>query len=252
MMPPYGFPSPSENTFMTSDLGTSARQALIALMVRVTPASNPDLRESYRMQIDKATRQELADAGLIIWRKGLRGAIFHELTERGWIRARQEFVVPPPERVSSAWLLHYATLRHLASIMERNDHKIADVFAATDPGPETAPSGETETAPSGETETAPSGETEGTPLEDRIKRAYSEVAESPGDLVSLFSIRERLADFDRAELDRALKEMDRRREIHLDPDPRRNELPQEVLDAAIAVGGEDKHLLTIGQANGPA
>jgi hypothetical protein len=221
---------------MTSDLGTSARQALIALMVRVTPASNPDLRESYRMQIDKATRQELADAGLISWRKGVRGAIFHELTERGWIRARQEFVVAPPERVSSAWLLHYATLRHLASIMERNDHKIADVFAATDPGPETAPS----------------GETEDTPLEDRIKRAYSEVAESPGDLVSLFSIRERLADFDRAELDRVLKEMDRRREIHLDPDPRRNELPQEVLDAAIAVGGEDKHLLTIGQANGPA
>ncbi|WP_148308097.1 hypothetical protein [Actinoplanes friuliensis] len=221
---------------MTSDLGTSARQALIALMVRVTPASNPDLRESYRVQIDKATRQELADAGLISWRKGLRGAIFHELTERGWIRARQEFVVAPPERVSSAWLLHYATLRHLASIMERNDHKIADVFAATDPGPETAPS----------------GKTEDTPLEDRIKRAYSEVAESPGDLVSLFSIRERLADFDRAELDRALKEMDRRREIHLDPDPRRNELPQEVLDAAIAVGGEDKHLLTIGQANGPA
>ncbi|AGZ44167.1 hypothetical protein AFR_29530 [Actinoplanes friuliensis DSM 7358] len=173
---------------------------------------------------------------MISWRKGLRGAIFHELTERGWIRARQEFVVAPPERVSSAWLLHYATLRHLASIMERNDHKIADVFAATDPGPETAPS----------------GKTEDTPLEDRIKRAYSEVAESPGDLVSLFSIRERLADFDRAELDRALKEMDRRREIHLDPDPRRNELPQEVLDAAIAVGGEDKHLLTIGQANGPA
>lgn len=239
MMPRYGFAIPSENTFMTSDLGTSARQALIALMVRVAPASNPDLRENYRMQIDRATRQELADAGLINWRKGLRGAIFHELTERGWIRARQEFVAAPPERVSSAWLLHYATLRHLASAMERNDHKIADIFAATDPGPEVAPSGQTADA-------------EKAPLEERIKRAYLDVAVTPGDLVGLLAIRERLADVDRAELDRVFKEMDRRREIHLDPDPRRNELPQEALDAAVVVGGEDKHLLTIGRANGPA
>lgn len=236
MMPQYGFTFPSEITFMTFDLGTSARQALIALMVRVTPASNPDLRESYRLQIDKATRQELADAGLISWRKGLRGAIFHELTDRGWIRARQEFVAAPPEKVSSAWLLHYATLRHLASIMERSDHKIADVFAATDPGPEAAPSKEGEDAP----------------LEDRIKRAYLDAAGTPGDLVGLLAIRERLDDVDHAQLDRVLKDMDRRREIHLDPDPRRNELPQAALDAAIVVGGEDKHLLTIGQANGQA
>ncbi|MFI7601420.1 hypothetical protein [Actinoplanes sp. NPDC049681] len=184
------------------------------------------------MEIDKATREELTAAGLIIWRKGLRGAIFHELTERGWIRARKEFTSPPPERVSSAWLLHYATLRHLGSMLERHDQKIADVFAETDPGP----------AADGATP-APR-----MPLEDRIKQAYLDLAETPGDLVSLLSLRKRLPDVDRAELDRVLREMDRRRDLHLDPDPGRNELSPEALDAVIVVGGEDKHLLTIGRA----
>lgn len=219
---------------MTSDLGTSARQALIALMVRVTPVSNPDLRKSYRMEIDKATRKELADAKLITWRKGLRGAIFHELTERGWIRAREEFTSPPPEKVSGAWLLHYATLRHLGSMLDRHDQKMADVYAESDPGPATAAEGGDRVRES--------------PLEERIRQAYLELAETPGDLVSLLSLRKRLPDVDRTDLDRVLREMDRRRDIHLDPDPGRNELPPEALDAVIVVGGEDKHLLTIGPA----
>ncbi len=219
---------------MTSDLSTPARQALIALMVRVTPASNPELRQHYRVEIGKAAREELKGAELISAWKGARNAIFHELTDRGWARARQEFLAPPPEKVAGAWLLHYATLRHLASWMERDDRKLADVFAGADPGPE-------QVTPAADGAEVP-------PVEERIKRACRDLAKHPGATVSLFELRQRLGDVARADLDRTLWEMDRRREIHLDPDPGRNALPQEARDAAIAVGGEDKHLISLGEA----
>ncbi|MEV0895662.1 hypothetical protein [Actinoplanes sp. NPDC049802] len=218
----FADPDP-EIAFMAADLSTPARQALVALMVRAERTSNPDLKKRYRVEITKAAREELAGRRLISWEKGARGAIFHELTDLGWARARKEFRSPPPERVSGAWLLHYATLRHLDSLLERGDQQIADLYAEPDPGPPPA----------------------GT-VEERIRDAYADLAAKPGDLIRLVLVRDRLPDVERAEQDRVLKEMDGRREIHLDPDPARNELPQEALDAAILIGGEAKHLITIG------
>jgi hypothetical protein len=211
---------------MAAELSTPARQALIALMVRAERVSNPDLRKAYRIEITKSAREELAAAGLIVFGKGPRNAIFHELTDPGWVRARQEFRSPPPDRVSGAWLLHYATLRHLAGLLDRTDRRIADVFAEPDPGPDTV----------------------GGTIEDRIRGAYHALAEAPGDLVRLTAIRQHLTGIDRADQDRALTDLDRRREIHLDPDPARAELTQDAHDAAILIGGEAKHLITIGRA----
>ena len=215
---------------MAADLSTSARQALIALMVSVEKAANPDLRKNYRINIDKATREELEKAKLIHWEKGPRNAIIHELTERGWARARQEFRTPPPEKVSGAWLLHYATLRHLDSLMSRGDYQLADVYSAPDPGPVT------------------DDETTQVPVEDRIREAYADVAKGPGELVPLVHIRGRLADLARSEQDQILRDLDQRREIYLEADPARNELPPDALKAAIRIGGEDLHLIRIGRA----
>ncbi|GGN18563.1 hypothetical protein FHR83_004075 [Actinoplanes campanulatus] len=210
---------------MTADLSTPARQALIALMVRAERTSNPDLKQRYRVEITKPAREELTAQKLITWETGARRAIFYELTDLGWARARQEFRSPPPEKVSAAWLLHYATLRHLDSLLARGDQQIADLYAEPDPGPPPA----------------------GT-IEERIRGAYADLAERPGDLIRLVLVRDRLTDITRDEQDRVLEELDRRREIHLDPDPARNELPREALDAAILIGGEAKHLITIGPA----
>ncbi|GIF42996.1 hypothetical protein [Actinoplanes xinjiangensis] len=212
---------------MAAELSTPARQVLIALMVRAERVSNPDLRKAYRIEITKAVREELAAAGLLVFEKGPRNAIFHELTDRGWARARREFRCPPPERVSGAWLLHYATLRHLAGLLDRTDRQIADVFTEPDRGPGT-------------------GTGTGS-IEDRILDAYRELAEKPGDLVGLVALRQRLTGVDRTDQDRALAGLDRRREIHLDPDPARHELTPDAHDAAILIGGEAKHLITIGR-----
>ncbi len=207
---------------MVADLSTSARQALITLMVRAEKVSNPDLRKSYRTEIKKDARAELEAEKLITCEVGPRRAIFHELTDKGWVRARQEFRAVPPANLSAAWLLHYATLRQLASLFERSDLQIADAYAQPDRDPEG--------------------------VAERIVKAYFATAGKAGDLVRLAAVRDRLADVDRAEQDRVLLRMDQQRDIHLDPDPRRNELSPEEIDAALVVGGEAKHLIAIDRA----
>src|SRR4051794_29882544 len=82
---------------MSVALSTPARQALVALMLHVTEASNPDLRKLYHVTIEKSARDQLTREKLITWKKGLRGAIFHELTDQGWVRGRDELTLAPPD-----------------------------------------------------------------------------------------------------------------------------------------------------------
>jgi hypothetical protein len=205
---------------MSVALNTPARQALVALMLHVTEASNPDLRKLYHVTIEKSARDQLTSEKLITWKKGLRGAIFHELTDQGWVRGRDELTLAPPEGVGAAWHLLYGTFRHLNDLMIKNGYQLSDVFAREDPGPLS--------------------------VEDRIRQAYGELAGEPGALVSLARLRDELPDIPRKSLDEALLELDRQRAIQLDPDPNRKALSDRAKAAAIPLGGEDKHLITIG------
>jgi hypothetical protein len=220
-------------------LGTPARQALVALMTHVSEASNPELYEQFRMRIEKNVRQELEDAGFIVWRKGMRGTIIHELTEKGWERARREIGSAAPDRVSSAWLLHYGTLGHLNRLLTAHNLQLADLYT----GPSDT---DVNRQPAAMEESRAGGEPDG--IEDRVREAYLRLAETPGGLVSLARLRRGLEDLARDDLDRVLRTMDRRREIQLEPDPNRKALTQAVRDAAVVIGGEDKHLIAIDQS----
>ncbi|MGC4770586.1 hypothetical protein ACLQ25_16625 [Micromonospora sp. DT44] len=230
-------------------LSTSARQALVALMTHVSEASNPDLYEQFRMRIEKSVRAELESAGLIVWRKGLRGTIIHELTDEGWKRARREVGADAPERVSAAWLLHYGTLKHLDRMLAARNLQLADLYVdpLDIPGAEAHPSDEVSTASKSAAVSADTDQAAGEPgrVEDLIRAAYLRLAEKPGALVSLARLRGGLRDLTRDDLDRVLRAMDRRREIQLEPDPNRKVLTQATRDAAVVIGGEDKHLIAI-------
>jgi hypothetical protein len=207
---------------MSVALSTPARQALVALMLHVTEASNPDLRKLYHITIEKSARNQLTREKLITWKKGLRGAIFHELTDQGWVRGRDELTLAPPEGVGAAWHLLYGTFRHLNGLMIKNGYQLSDVFAREDPGPLS--------------------------VEDRIRQAYGELAGEPGDLVSLARLRDELPDIPRKSLDEILLDLDRQRAIQLEPDPHRIVLSDRAKAAAIRLGGEDMHLITIGHS----
>jgi hypothetical protein len=78
-----------------------------------------------------------------------------------------------------------------------------------------------------------------------IASIYSQLADRPNDLVSLARLRASLPHISREELDAVLKQMDRERLIHLDPDPNTKAIPKEGKDAAVRLGGEDKHFISI-------
>lgn len=80
-------------------------------------------------------------------------------------------------------------------------------------------------------------------LGDRVREAYDELGGKVGEELSLARLRDKLADVPRAELDAKLREMDRAREIQLEPEPNRKALTDRAKAAAIYLGGEDKHFI---------
>lgn len=87
--------------------------------------------------------------------------------------------------------------------------------------------------------------TTATTTENRIITTIRELATQPGDLVSLTQVRAAIADIDRTEQDRVLKAMDRARVIQLDPAPNRKALTSAAIEAAMVIGGEPKHLVSL-------
>ncbi len=80
-------------------------------------------------------------------------------------------------------------------------------------------------------------------LPERILAAYADLTSRPGGTIYLCDLRVRLGDVDRDELDRALLDMDDRRDIQLEPDPDRAGLTAEMRAAATWLAGRDMHLM---------
>jgi hypothetical protein len=83
--------------------------------------------------------------------------------------------------------------------------------------------------------------------ETAILHAYSKLTGSPGTSVSLARVRDALpSSLARTDVDKALLSLDRARKIQLDPDPNRKALSDRAKAAAIHLGGEDMHLISVG------
>ncbi|MBB5868727.1 hypothetical protein F4553_002106 [Allocatelliglobosispora scoriae] len=216
-------------------LSPNARQSLIGLLLLEGEATNPVLKTRFSLEIGKPAREALIKAGFITAQKGTekgtKQTMYHTLTKSGWERGRTEMTTPPPTSSGAvAWaLLLYGVLGRMDRLMTEKNLTVEQVFSASDIGDEVPAIDDR----------AP---------EDRVLDAYSKLAKRPGDLVSLVHLRDSLADISKADLDRVLKAMDRQRTIQLEPDPNRKALPPEAHEAAISIGGEDKHLITIGRA----
>lgn len=81
------------------------------------------------------------------------------------------------------------------------------------------------------------------PLTLQILAAYEALTPRPGGTIYLADLREHLASVDRAELDATLIDLDRAREIQLEPDPDRAALTQKARAAAVELGGQSMHLM---------
>lgn len=84
-----------------------------------------------------------------------------------------------------------------------------------------------------------------TQIEQRIRTAYKELVAQPAGWVALRRLREHLNDIPRDELDKTLYNMDLTPGVFLEPEVNQKTLTDADWAAAIRIGGEEKHLLSI-------
>ena len=83
-------------------------------------------------------------------------------------------------------------------------------------------------------------------LRDRIRTEYTRLAGMPGKWVNLTDLRPLFADVSKADLDKALAEMLDADDVRLEPEPFGHRIGAAERDAAVHIGGEDRHKLAIG------
>jgi len=214
---------------MDSQLGVPERSILLALMLLVDETPNPTIAEQFGYSVDRKTRERLEKAGYLSSRviTKPRRTYLYSLTDAGWRWCREECGSAAPERAPRAYRLTYGFMRGLDRYLRQAGLELADVFTV---------------APS------PDEESSSQDVELRIRTAYNSLAAAPRGWVSLHRLRTALADLPPDVLDAGLRDIDLQHGVFLVPEPNKKTLSDPERAAAIRIGGEDKHLLSIESA----
>lgn len=202
------------------EYGIPERAVMIALMALNRETFNADLKRRYRLDLKKPARVKLNGEGLVQSRKlGAKG-FAHELTDAGWAWAAAELDAKVPRPAGSAGGALYALLNGLKVALDARGMVIQELFApaAADPAGS---------------------------LRDRIRQAYRNLASRPWDWVELRDLRTQLGDWPRREVDLELIRMFREKDINLTLHEDRGRLTQADRDAALRLGVEDMHLMSM-------
>jgi hypothetical protein len=194
---------------------------MFALMVLGREVPNQELAEVVGFTLTGPERTDLNKRGYVgSERTGPRRSFVHLLSESGWGWCEKELAAggPPPQRGQSPLATAlYVILGGLGEYLERENLRLADLF--TSPAP--------------------------APLAERIRIAYRQLVKEPRGWVGLGDLRSRLDGASAAEVDAALKELSSSGKAHLVPEENRKALTDADHQAAIRVGGQDNHLISI-------
>lgn len=199
--------------------GIPERAAMIALMALNKETPNSELRRRYGLDVKKQTREKLNQDGLVQSRKSGRG-FAHELTDAGWAWVVAELDAKVPPRAGSAGGALYALLNGLKAALDARGMVIQELFAPAAPGPTGS-------------------------LRNRIRQAYRSLAPRPWDWVELRDLRAQLGDWTRREVDLELVRMFREQDVNLTLHEDRGRLTQADRDAALRLGVDDMHLISM-------
>ncbi len=200
--------------------GIPERAVMIALMALNKKTLNTELKRRYGLDVRKPTREKLNREGLLQSRN-LEGKGFaHELTDAGWAWVVAELDARVPPRTGSAGSALYALLNGLKVALDARGMVIQELFAPAAPGPAGS-------------------------LRDRIRQAYRSLASRPWDWVELRDLRTQLGDWPRREVDLELTRMFREKDVNLTLHEDRGRLTQADRDAALRLGVDDMHLISM-------
>ncbi|MFE5566242.1 hypothetical protein ACFQ68_14750 [Amycolatopsis japonica] len=205
---------------MTDRLGQKQTAAMLVLMVIAREVSNPELNEMVGFKLDGKERRQLNELDFVASEQRGR-PFYHELTERGWAWCQDELSreAPPLPRTSLGSAL-YVVLGGLGRHLRREKLRLADLFM-------------------------PEVDLTVEEIESRIRIAYRKLSDAPRDWVGLVDLRPMLGEASSMDVDAVLKELSRSGQIRLIPESNRKTLTAAAHAAAVRIGGEDNHLLSI-------
>lgn len=193
-------------------------QVLVVLMAEARELNNNELRELAGAALTGADNTKLEKTlGLVETDRSHR-PYSHRLTVAGWRVVRSLHTVEPPKMGGSASRTLFTLLRNYNRLLDGRD--------LGQPGPQPAA---------------------GSDAEQRVRAAYAALAKGPGEWVGLADLRDRLSDLDRADVDKALMALLEQDGVRIIPIANTKALKPRDRAAAIRIGGEDCHALSIGQ-----
>ncbi|MBY4128531.1 hypothetical protein HQO83_09030 [Rhodococcus fascians] len=213
----------------TEDLNGTEAAVLLVLMAEASPVKNSELK-SMGPELAKPSRDRLKNAGLIEVNSSVRPMTL-ELTDKGWRTCGELIGGEPPARSTGAGKAMFTVLAGLRRWLDRSDSRPADVFS---------PRGDEPAAEEKPDKTANADD-----IEASIRGAYARLAREPGATVRLSRLRNELRDIPRTDLDDALARLRRASDVSLIPEENQKTLTDEERAAAVVVGNQHNHLLSI-------
>jgi hypothetical protein len=210
------------------DLTVRQRAVLFALLGEARQVANPELEQLIGVRLDGADRRQL-NARKYVESTKVGRAYVHELSDAGWRWCAQELTAPPGERAGSLERAHYKVFGLFARHLDAAGLTLADI------------AGPASDAPAGTAANAASA----ADLTATIETGYRSLAATAGEFVSLRELRLRLADRTRPDVDAALTTMFTAQRVNLIPQSNQQALSDADREAALRIGGEYKHLISI-------
>ena len=207
------------------DLTVRQRAVLFALLGEARQVANPELEQLIGVRLDGADRRQL-NARKYVESTKVGRAYLHELSDAGWRWCAQELAAPPGERASSLERAHYKVFGLFARHLDAAGLTLADIACPTSDAPASTAANVAD-------------------LTAVIEAGYRSLAATAGEFVSLRELRLRLTDRTRPDVDAALTTMFTAQRINLIPQSNQQALSDADREAALRIGGEYKHLISI-------
>ena len=228
---------------------------LFILMAEADEVSNSYLQEQYGCTLTGTPRKRLNAMKLVESQQKGR-PYFHTLTDRGWARAKAELEKDDLQLgTGAAAATCLAVLRGVRRYLKRTGLSASEVFVPDTvevmPAPASEPSVPAPTSAAVEAPQeplvppSPAMPLSPEEVEKRIRAAYFELADEPGRHVPLIKLRALLTDLPREDVDAALTRMNLLPDVFVDPQSNQKILTPEERAAAVRIGGQDKHQISI-------
>ena len=215
-------------TMAGGELTPAENAVLIVLMAEAREVLNTELTAVYGLDVRKDSREKLKDKQFVASRKSGRTFAL-QLDDKGWVHVQEDLNFRSNGARAQAAAIT-AVLNGLRDrVLDRSGCKsFAELFALNDVrGPASAPEQEQI-------------------LRTRILNAYEALKDEPGGWVSLTRLRPFFGDVSQAAMDDALRKVSRELGVTLAPQSNQKVLTDADLAAALHIGGQDKHVLSIG------